>query len=139
MKKPGYILVVLGPRSCGKTATMMSYFAHKQEAVYIDCRTIDASTPKLFAYALIEQLLPKIPQDTAQKVLAVLPELAWKLVTGMTFVGRMGATTSEDVTVNLAGLNKLMEKSDGSKSEKDPNDVFKALRCATYSLKYRVR
>ena len=115
---------------------MMSYFADKEDAVYLDCRIIDASTPKAFAYALIEQLLPKIPLNTAQLVFALLPELAWKLATGTTFVGRMGATTSEDVAINLYGLSKLMEESNGIKTELGLNDVFKALRCATCSIEY---
>ena len=125
MNMPADILVVLGPRSCGKTATMMSYFADKQDVVYIDCRTFDASTPKTFAYALIKQLLPKIPRDTAQMVLKLLPEVAWKLATSMTIIGKMGTTTSEDVSLNLAGLNK---QSNGSQTEQSMNDVFEALR-----------
>ena len=110
---------------------MMSYFADKQNAVYINCRTFDASTPQTFAYALIEQLLPKIPRDTAQMVLAIVPEVAWKLVTGITIIGKMEATTGEGVT--LAGLNKRIEKPNGSKSEQGAlNEVLKALRCVTY-------
>lgn len=128
MKEPGGILVVLGPRSCGKTAVMKSYFSNKKNAVYIDCRTIDASTPKSFAYALIQQLLPKVPRDNVQMALAALPELALKLATSMTFVGKLGATTSEDVSANLAWLNKYMEKPVGNQSEQSMNDLFNALR-----------
>ena len=132
---PGDILVVLGPRNCGKTATMMSYFADKPDVVYIDCRTtIDASTPRAFTYALIEQLLPKISRDTAQIVLALLPGMACKLVSGTTSVGKVDATTSEDVTVNLTGSIMLFEKPNGSNIAHGQNDGFKALRCATCSI-----
>ena len=87
-KRPSDVLVVLGPRSCGKTATIKSYFADKKNAVYIDCRSIDASTPSSFVYALIKQLLPKIPRDTQKVVLetlASLPEWALRFAIGLTF------------------------------------------------------
>ena len=128
MKEPGEIHVVLGPSSCGKTATLKSYFSKKKNAVYIDCRTIDASTPKAFTYALIKQLLPKVPRDNVQMALAVLPEMALKLATSLTFVGKLGATTREDVSANLAWLNKYMEKPVENQYDPSMNDLFDALR-----------
>ena len=86
MRRPGDILVVLGPRSCGKTATMASYFSGKKNAVYIDCRAVDASTPTSFVYALLELLMQKIPREMHQVVLgmlATLPTLALKLAIGL--------------------------------------------------------
>ena len=47
-QKPSSIRVILGPRSCGKTATLVSYLQGKDNIVYIDCRGIDSSTPPRF-------------------------------------------------------------------------------------------
>ena len=45
---PTSIRVVLGPRNCGKTATLVSYLQGKKNIVYIDCRGIDTSSPTAF-------------------------------------------------------------------------------------------
>ena len=80
----------LGPRDCGKTATLQTYFADKQQnTVYMDCRTIDARSPRTFTYALIMQILPKVPLDAAQAALALLPALTWRLAATMAPVGTL--------------------------------------------------
>ena len=138
MDEPGDILVVLGPRSCGKTATMASYFAGKQNAVYIDCRAIDASTPTSFVYALLEQLMPKIPREMHQVVLGMLktlPQLAWKLAGGLKFTEKMGGTASEEFAVSLADFTKaLYDKAPNAAQKEDMNEVFKVLGCACHAV-----
>jgi hypothetical protein len=134
MNEPVDILMVLGPRSCGKTATMASYFAGKQNAVYIDCRAVDASTPTSFVYALLELLLPKIPREMHQvalEMLAKLPKMALRLAAGVKITEKMGGTASEEIAVSLADLIKtLYEKAPNAAQAEDLNEVFKVLGCA---------
>lgn len=47
-REPSSIRVILGPRNCGKTATLVSYLQGKDNIVYIDCRGIDTRTPISF-------------------------------------------------------------------------------------------
>ena len=133
MHNPTDILVVLGPRSCGKTAIIKSYFAGKKNALYIDCRDIDASSPATFVYALIKELLPKVPvsaEQVAIRALSLIPALALQLVGGLSITGKVDATPSE--TINLAGLTKaLLDKPTEAQKVQGLNDLFAALRCAT--------
>ena len=54
---PTSIRVILGPRSCGKTATLLSYLQGKKNIVYIDCRGIDTSSPTAFLEVRVPCLL----------------------------------------------------------------------------------
>ena len=53
---PASIRVVLGPRNCGKTATLVSYLQDKENIVYIDCRGIDTSSPTAFLEVSVSPL-----------------------------------------------------------------------------------
>ncbi len=133
MRNPTDILVVLGPRSCGKTAILKSTFAGKKNALYIDCRSIDASSPATFVYALIKELLPKVPvsaEQVAIRALSLIPALALQIVGGLSITGKVDATPSE--TINLAGLAKaLLDKPIEAQKLQELNELFAALRCAT--------
>lgn len=132
MHNPTEILVILGPRSCGKTAIIKSCFAGKKNALYIDCRDIDASSPATFVYALIKELLPKVPVSAEQLViraLSLIPTFALQLAGGLSVTGKMDATPSE--TINLAGLVKaLLDKPIEGQKAPGLNELFAALRCA---------
>ncbi|GAX76795.1 hypothetical protein CEUSTIGMA_g4241.t1 [Chlamydomonas eustigma] len=57
---PSGILVVLGPRSCGKTALLSSHFSQRRDAVYINCRVFDATTPQYFVNEVLKVLMDKM-------------------------------------------------------------------------------
>jgi Cdc6-like AAA superfamily ATPase len=71
-QSPAYIQVILGPRSCGKSAFLREYVRQQQQLgsnsiCYINCRRCAASTPDSFAELLAKEALPALIQNIGWK------------------------------------------------------------------------
>ncbi|GAX81148.1 hypothetical protein CEUSTIGMA_g8581.t1 [Chlamydomonas eustigma] len=81
---PSQILVVLGPRSCGKTALMSSHFSKRWDTVYINCRVFDATTPQYFVKEVLTVLMDKMPTLIEEKDWEqLIRSLPTKIVAGL--------------------------------------------------------
>ena len=73
---PSQVLLILGPRNCGKTAILKSFLEGKRHAVYVDCRAMDSSNPTTFTSRLLRQLQPIAPvnvRKTLSELLRAFP------------------------------------------------------------------
>jgi hypothetical protein len=106
VKEPPVALrVVVGPKSCGKTAFMQDYMETKKlgkSICYINCRDFDATTPSSFASYLEEVALPQCLQRLPDKVLAFVSERLPFLsaaASALTLKIRASGSTSEEVAI----------------------------------------
>jgi Cdc6-like AAA superfamily ATPase len=107
---PTTINVIVGPRSSGKTALISNYL--KQEAelypdkrrplVYINCRTVDVSTPIAFSRELV---------DCTSSKLRKFANVAIEFVS--TATSKVGMGGGSEVNVDASWLSKLQPGKDG--------------------------
>ena len=70
-KEPSAIHVMLGPRNCGKSKLLNSV-VKERNAVIIDCRGNDTTSPSIFISTLAQILVDRIPKDDVQDTIARL-------------------------------------------------------------------
>ena len=120
--------MVLGPRSCGKTAVLQELFAKQADAVYVDCRTIDAATPAGLIQALLYTLAAKVPVDLQKNAEAALRQVPGVLAQFL----RSMKLTEKDAAISSTGsipVQDLVRAFLGSKErQQDLNAVYDALR-----------
>ena len=97
---PTSIKVMLGPRSCGKSALVKQYLRQKKlndTVCYINCRRGDAITPTELATTLLQEGIPA--------VIGRLPDDYALLGDAGSFLAKLMALVAEvSTTVNLGGL-----------------------------------
>ncbi|GAX86645.1 hypothetical protein CEUSTIGMA_g14053.t1, partial [Chlamydomonas eustigma] len=123
---PSGILVVLGPRSCGKTALMSSHFSKRLDAVYINCREFDATTPQDFVKEVLKVLMDKMSTLMKEKD---WKQLQKKIVAGLAsgFKSTMRGAEMTSWTFSLIELVKSIMSGDPPKNEEpDMNALMKA-------------
>ena len=120
--------MVLGPRSCGKTALLQELFAKQADAVYVDCRVIDAATPAGLIEVLLSKLAAKVPVDlqkNAEAALKKVPGVLTGLLRRMQLTEK-DAALSSSVSVTVPDLVQAFL---GSKErQQNLNAVYDALR-----------
>ncbi|GAX86106.1 hypothetical protein CEUSTIGMA_g13519.t1 [Chlamydomonas eustigma] len=124
---PSQILVVLGPRSCGKTALMSSHFSKRLDAVYINCREFDATTPQYFVKKVLKVLMDKIPTDWEQLKMSLPPKIVAGLASA--FESTMKGAEMTSWTFSLSELVKSIMSGDPEKyKELDMNVLMEAFQ-----------
>eukprot|EP00877_Chromochloris_zofingiensis_P014266 jgi/Chrzof1/9093/Cz03g35240.t1 len=140
-RTPRAITVIVGPRSSGKT-TLLQDFVRQQGAAqslaYIDCRTIDSSTPTGFAQALVKLGLPamlrNLPAKQKERALRRLYQALAGVAAAvkMTEKGVLAAVglTQQEMSISLADTVKLYAGAVGNKviTSTDINTVFALYR-----------
>lgn len=116
---PARVTVVLGPRSCGKTCLLQDLFAKQRNAVYVDCRAIDATTPAGLIEALLSKLAARLPQKK-------LEELAPTLLAGVLSSVPLTAQNGHPGKVSL--IVKELVNAFQQQQQQNLNAVYSALR-----------
>ena len=129
-KAPTAIIVVLGPRNCGKTALLKEVFSEKPYTVYINCRGISTSTPANFVEAVLTNVLPKAPMSVQEMVMNSLQALAGGLAAKVS----MARDVKEEFTFKPAELVELLAGIRSKTPTGGMNAFFNALRYATVKL-----
>ncbi|GAX81399.1 hypothetical protein CEUSTIGMA_g8830.t1 [Chlamydomonas eustigma] len=130
---PSQILVVLGPRSCGKTALLSSHFSARRDAVYINCRLFDATTPQDFMKEVLTVLIHKMStliedKDSWEQLKRSLPP---KILAGFAsgFKITMRGAEMKSWAYSLSELVKSIMSEDPAKNEEpDMNALIKAFK-----------
>jgi len=82
-QRPASVTVVLGPRSCGKTAVLQELFAKQADAVYIDCRGLSRGSPASLIKALLKELAAKAPVNATERAIAAFGQVAATVISNM--------------------------------------------------------
>ncbi|GAX85481.1 hypothetical protein CEUSTIGMA_g12897.t1 [Chlamydomonas eustigma] len=125
---PSGILVVLGPRSCGKTALLSSHFSQRRDAVYINCRVFDATTPQYFVNEVLKVLMDKMSTLMKEKD---WEQLKKKILAGFAsgFKSTMRGAEMTSWTFSPIELVKSIMSEDPAKNEEpDMNALIKAFK-----------
>jgi AAA+ ATPase superfamily predicted ATPase len=124
---PAGVIVVLGPQSGGKTAVLQERFVKQADAVYVNCRTSDTTTPEGLIEVLLSKLAAKVPvdlQSNAEAALQKVPGVLAGLLSSMKITEKDAALTTVSITVS-----DLVKAFLGSKErQKNLNAVYDALR-----------
>ncbi|GAX74431.1 hypothetical protein CEUSTIGMA_g1880.t1 [Chlamydomonas eustigma] len=115
---PAGMLVVLGPRSCGKTALLSDYFSNSLDSVYLDCRSIDSSSPQLFIRKVLMLLMEKMPMDWESLKKSIPKKVLMGITSGLTGSMTTSGTERTSWTLRFSELIKALT------SGKDDNVVL---------------
>ncbi|GAX78369.1 hypothetical protein CEUSTIGMA_g5811.t1 [Chlamydomonas eustigma] len=130
---PSQILVVLGPRSCGKTALFSSHFSERQDTLYINCRDFDATIPQDFVKEVLKVLMDKMStlikeKDWEQLIRSLPPKILAGFASG--FKINMTAARMKSWTFTLSDelVKSIMSVDPAKNEEPDMNALIKAFK-----------